>query len=161
MKTDEIIHVDFEVWRELQTRRATKAMTENDVLRNVLGLSRPPKQSPPPNGGVSRTGQEVIIRSGWQKLKVIFADGTEISDKRVVMTFIRAIEKIGPERVSQLRIFMAGERLVSAQPRKKSESWKPLSGGYHVYAKSSTNTKLKQLKRIGRELGENFRVELV
>lgn len=32
------IQVDFEVFKELTARRATEAMTENDVIRKLLGL---------------------------------------------------------------------------------------------------------------------------
>lgn len=34
------INVDFEVFKELTARRATESMTENDVLRDLLQLSK-------------------------------------------------------------------------------------------------------------------------
>ena len=81
----ESIRIDFDVWRELQTRRKTKAMTENDVLRDVLGL---PKLSPlSPSLAIGdrvrhpafgegevemRTGQEITIRfAGESQPKVL------------------------------------------------------------------------------------------
>lgn len=36
----ESIMVDFEVWREVTSRRQSKQMTENDVLRSLLGLEK-------------------------------------------------------------------------------------------------------------------------
>ncbi len=35
------IDVDFEVFKELTVRRRSEAMTENEVIREILGLSKP------------------------------------------------------------------------------------------------------------------------
>lgn len=47
------IQVDFEVFKELTARRATEAMTENDVIRDLLGLGKATKRTsgstPTPN----------------------------------------------------------------------------------------------------------------
>ena len=78
MELNHTIRVDFRVWQELQMRRKSEAMTENDVLRQVFEL--PPLQSDTPSPldlspgdrvghpafgfGVveSRTGQMVSVR---------------------------------------------------------------------------------------------------
>lgn len=35
------IDIDFEVFKELTMRRRSEAMTENEVIREILGLSKP------------------------------------------------------------------------------------------------------------------------
>ena len=156
MELNHTIRIDFRVWQELQKRRESEAMTENDVLRQALGLpplqgqrapSSPPAPSPLPNGK--------------KLLKVIFPDGKEICDRRVVDTFIRVIEKVGPERVRRLQIQMGGGFLVAERPGKRPGQWKLLSGGLCVNTNSATNTKRDQLERISGGLGNCFRVEVV
>ena len=149
------IRVDFQVWRELQTRRETEEMTENDVLRQVLDLPPLAAAPPPPPPPIHKPNNRV-------KLRVTFPDGTVIFDEQVARTFVRTIEKIGPARVFQLQIPMAGQPLVSPQPGSRRTQWKPLSNGrYHVNTGSSTETKREQLERIRRDLGDDFRVEVV
>ena len=203
----ETIRIDFDVWKELQNRRETKAMTENDALRKILGLPMATRPLPPlavgdrvrhPAFGTgkieTRAGQAITVRfdgipqpkhlripeavqAGMEKLlhiqpppprpepprmklRVCFADGTELHDTQSVRTFMRAIEKIGPEQVSQLRIPMSGEFLVLPQPGRRTEFWKTLSGGFYVNTNSSNATKKKQLEDIRDRLSENFTVEL-
>ena len=161
MTTNYSIRVDFQVWRELQKRRDTEAMTENDVLRQVLDMPPitvsgenampPPPPSPPP----------IHEPNGRVKLRVIFPDGMAVFDAQVARTFVRAIEKIGPTRVRGLQIAMAGYPLVSSRPGNRRAQWKPLSSGDYVNTGSSTETKREQLERMCRDLGDDFRVEVV
>ena len=39
------ISVDFEVFKELTSRRRTEDMTENEVLRELLGLAKPARNT--------------------------------------------------------------------------------------------------------------------
>ena len=153
MPINQTIRVDFQVWRELQARRETEAMTENDVIRGLLGLKRRPPSPPPP--------PPPPPPSSRVKLKVIFPDGEEIYDTQVSRTFVRAIEKIGPGRVFELNIPMAGKRLVEKRRGERQAQWKSLSNGFYVNTGSNTDNKREQLEYICRELGENFRVEEV
>jgi hypothetical protein len=65
-----VIDVDFEVFKELTVRRRSETMTENEVLRELLDLSKLPKVSktaiPSSNGGAS-----------WVSKRVVFPHGTE------------------------------------------------------------------------------------
>lgn len=64
------IDVDFEVFKELTVRRRSEAVTENEVIRDVLGLSKSAKHSkavaPSDNGGIP-----------WVSKGVVFPHGTE------------------------------------------------------------------------------------
>lgn len=63
------IQVDFEVFKELTARRATEAMTENDVIRKLLGL----KSSGTPN----RTTNTQPSELAWVSKSVSFPAGTQ------------------------------------------------------------------------------------
>lgn len=64
------IDVDFEVFKELTVRRRSEAMTENEVIRELLGLSKPTigsKSAPQPeSAGVP-----------WVSKGIVFPHGTE------------------------------------------------------------------------------------
>ena len=64
------ISVDFEVFKELTSRRRSEDMTENEVLRELLGLTKRVRnaavQSGPDAGGVA-----------WVSKRVSFPHGTE------------------------------------------------------------------------------------
>ncbi len=64
------IDVDFEVFKELTVRRRSEAMTENEVIREILGLSKPAnysKAAAPSSGG----------GTPWVSKGVVFPHGTE------------------------------------------------------------------------------------
>jgi hypothetical protein len=54
------ITVDFEVFKEVTARRTSESVTENDVLRDALGLNKKvpgkPPTPPPANPGVTFKG---------------------------------------------------------------------------------------------------------
>lgn len=63
------IDVDFEVFKELTIRRRSEGMSENDVLRELLGLTKPGRETSraaATNGGVA-----------WVSKGVAFPHGTE------------------------------------------------------------------------------------
>lgn len=64
------IDVDFEVFKELTVRRRSEAMTENEVIREILGLSNqsisPKSATPQINGNIP-----------WVSKGVVFPHGTE------------------------------------------------------------------------------------
>lgn len=65
-----IIDVDFEVFKELTVRRRSEVMTENEVIREILGLSKSTNYSkvvaPSSSGGTP-----------WVSKGVVFPHGTE------------------------------------------------------------------------------------
>ena len=65
-----LIDIDFEVFKELTVRRRMEAMTENEVIRELLGLARPVKQSP-------STAKVDVNGVPWISKGVAFPSGTE------------------------------------------------------------------------------------
>lgn len=63
------IEVDFEVYKELTVRRESESMTENDVIRLLLGLD---DQASKPTPGNETTGGNPWVCKG-----VAFPHGTE------------------------------------------------------------------------------------
>ena len=63
------IEVDFEVFKELTVRRKSESMTENDVIRSLLGLDDPASK---PTAGDETTGGNPWVCKG-----VTFPHGTE------------------------------------------------------------------------------------
>ncbi|PZP39365.1 MAG: hypothetical protein DI585_04390 [Pseudomonas fluorescens] len=59
------IDVDFEVFKALTNRRATEAVSYNDVLREMLGLEDAP-------------ATPVVATAGWTWKGVTLPEGTEI-----------------------------------------------------------------------------------
>jgi len=95
-------------------------------------------------------------------LRVTFADGTVIEDKKAKITFAKAIQKIGLMRVRNLGIAFCGVPIVSNTLDKKyGRAQIPVEGGLYVMTHSSTRDKKKQLNKIVKELGINLVVEEV
>jgi len=68
------IDVDFDVYKAVFTRRANETMTENDVLRELLGL--PPRQAIDPLEPPS-TNNESTSLTDWIVKGTRFPTGTE------------------------------------------------------------------------------------
>lgn len=70
------IEIDFEVFKKLTSMRATEAVTYNDVLRRVVGISSPSASHTPaktaPQSFVSPKASE-----SWTTKGVTFPSGTE------------------------------------------------------------------------------------
>lgn len=78
------IEIDFEVYKQLTLRRATEAVTYNDVIRELLNL---PASPPPPSGDESRQS-----RSDWVTKGVSFPDGTEFRVNYKGVTHVGKVE---------------------------------------------------------------------
>ncbi|MGZ4992646.1 MAG: restriction system modified-DNA reader domain-containing protein [Methylobacter sp.] len=64
------INVDFEVFKALTARRRSETMTENEVIRELLDLSKPEDSS-------ETVAQAHNISSSWVSKGVVFPHGTE------------------------------------------------------------------------------------
>jgi hypothetical protein len=80
MKT---IEVDFDVYKALTLRRATEAVTENDVLRELLGLT--PKRHPETKTSGSAPGD-------WMAKGVRFPAGTEFRATYKGKTYLARVD---------------------------------------------------------------------
>jgi len=78
------IEVDFDVFKALTLRRPSEDISENDVLRDLLGLST--KRGPsPPSGAVSAPGD-------WVTKGVRFPAGTEFRATYKGQTWLARVE---------------------------------------------------------------------
>lgn len=64
------INVDFEVYQQLTIRRRSESMTENEVIRELLGLSKA-QQEPRQDAAIGKNG------ASWVSKGISFPDGTE------------------------------------------------------------------------------------
>ena len=69
------IEIDFDVFKELTSRRKTPEMTENDVIRELLFGPKPPKPTQ------SQRNEQNPIGKPWVSKGVIFPHGTEFRAK--------------------------------------------------------------------------------
>ena len=65
-----MVDVDFEVFKQLTVRRRSETMTENEVIREVLGLSKPANHSKAAT--LSNSGG-----TPWVSKGIVFPHGTE------------------------------------------------------------------------------------
>ncbi|MDD5335585.1 MAG: DUF2924 domain-containing protein [Rhodoferax sp.] len=107
------IDVDFEVFKELTARRRSEEMTENEVLREVLGLTKPALSSKAliaaNTGGVA-----------WVSKGVSFPHGTEFRATYKGQQFT-AIVKNGA-------LVMNGKRFTSPSSAAVSITGNPVNG---------------------------------
>lgn len=83
MKT---IDIDFDVYKELTLRRPSEEVTENDVLRKILGL-------PPRAAGAGITMRDTEPGKGdWVIKGVIFPAGTEFKTHYKGQTYLARVE---------------------------------------------------------------------
>lgn len=107
--------------------------------------------------------ERIIERKARKRLKVTFADGTIINEKSATQTMIATIERLGIQRVVELKMECCHVPLISKEIVPKYKEWtKPMSGGWYLLSQSDTTQKhLQLLLSIRNKLGENFKVETV
>lgn len=106
-----IIDVDFEVFKELTARRRSEEMTENEVLREILGLK--PARS-------TSTVTTADSKGAWVSKGVSFPHGTEFRATYKGQQFF-AIVKNGA-------LVMNGKRFVSPSAAAVSITGNPVNG---------------------------------
>lgn len=100
-------------------------------------------------------------RAKRQRIKVTFADGTELCDANATTTMIQTIEKIGVGRVATLGMEACHIPLVAQEINPKYASWtKSMSNGWYLMAQSDTKQKYMQLKSIVTQLSIEATIEL-
>jgi hypothetical protein len=77
------IEIDFEVYKELTFRRSTEDISYNDVLRELLKLSK--KEPPPPD-------KQDPDKQDWVVKGVRFPSGTEFRANRKGQTYYGKVE---------------------------------------------------------------------
>jgi len=108
-----------------------------------------------PAGLNEREAERQKKKQKRNKLWVQTPDGEILNDNQVQKTFVRAIEKVGPELVRSFNIQYLGDNLVTEVFNENyATSMKPVTGGYYVNTNSSTGKKYEILKEINRHLEE-------
>jgi hypothetical protein len=136
---------DFDEWNET----AKKAIIEREA--KVISSTIKPK-----------TERKTRITKHFPKqsplsMRVIFPDGTIIEEHKASLTFIKTIEKIGIEKVEQLKM----EHVVRADgqfDRYKAQVVKV--GSMYVNTHSSTTEKKRILDAVSKRLNLNLQVEV-
>ena len=101
------------------------------------------------------------IRAKKQRLKVTFADGTVMCDISGTVTMMRAIEKLGIERVVSLGLEVCHVPLVSREIVPRYAPWtKEICEGWYLMAQSDTAQKYMQMKSIVAQLASDVKVEM-
>ncbi len=107
------IDVDFEVFKELTARRRSEEMTENEVLREVLGLTKPAR-------GSTAVAAADTAGVAWVSKGVSFPHGTEFRATYKGQQFT-AIVKNGA-------LVMNGKRFTSPSAAAVSITGNPVNG---------------------------------
>lgn len=95
------------------------------------------------------------------KLKVTFPDGTIFYEEKAVNTFVKTLQYIGLEQISQLSsIRMSGRPLVSTEMDNPGRQVRKIDG-YFVETHSNTREKARILKHIARTLDINMSVTIL
>lgn len=94
-------------------------------------------------------------KSAPKILQVVFPDGTEIKENKATQTFIQTIEKIGVEKVEQLK-----DNLVRADKNFDRTAQIVQIGNFYINTHSSTIEKKRYLDNISQRLNLNLKVEI-
>ncbi|MCU0449067.1 MAG: type I restriction enzyme HsdR N-terminal domain-containing protein [Bernardetiaceae bacterium] len=111
-------------------------------------------QQPPAHPKADRDATE---RAPKANIRVLFADGTVIFNKRASDTLAQVIEKIGGEKVRALQLIRNGINLVETA-KNSTYSQYPIQGGFFVLVHSSTDDKVRTLTEISKRLGLNLKI---
>lgn len=106
------IEIDFEVFKALTARRASEHVTENDVLRDLLGLSRKTSAAATPAGGPAH--------DDWTTKGVHFPAGTEFRATYKSQTYLA--------RVASGALVLNGERFDSPSAAAMKITGNPVNG---------------------------------
>ena len=124
------IDVDFEVFKELTARRRSEEMTENEVLREILGLTKPTRGSNANAMTAADTGGVAWVSKG-----VSFPHGTEFRATYKGQQF-SAIVKNGA-------LVMNGKRFTSPSAAAVAITGNPVNGWRFWECLLPGNTKWK------------------
>ena len=98
-------------------------------------------------------------RSGSRKLKITFADGTVFEEHSGAASFVKAIEKIGIEKVRALQIVSNTVPLISTTEHPKYTQAKV--GNYYIMTNTDTKGKKATLEQIANALGITLDVQII
>jgi hypothetical protein len=129
------IDVDFDVFKALTMRRSSEDVTENDVLRELLGL--PPKR---PSQSPSPQPTQVETHSDWIVKGVRLPAGTELRASYKGKTYLA--------RVEGGALVLNGERFDTPSAAAMSITKNPVNGWTFWEARLSGQTSWRMLKAL-------------
>jgi hypothetical protein len=106
------IEVDFEVFKELTIRRKSESMTENDVIRSLIGLGHAAEKPTMENGHSGKTP--------WVCKGVIFPHGTEFQTTHKGQLYSGTVD--------QGALVLNGKRFTSPSSAAVSITTSPVNG---------------------------------
>ena len=141
----------------------------NEEERNLTSLAKELSELASDINRLLRdTRNQKIIRGEKEapkRLRVEFQDGTIICENKATDTFVKSIQHIGLEDVSQLQsIRCHGYPLVSTQKNESKDSKKYIIrelDGFFIHTQIGTKVKARYIKAIARELGVEISVEVI
>lgn len=143
-----------------------KALKEFCDRVTVLSKEWSERFATPPEGSDDAddddaTARTILSASKSPKtgLLVRFPDGTIVAEPKAATTLVKAIKKIGFERVAALEVLVNKENIVSLQPSRRYHD--TYVAPYYVKTHSSTEQKKKTLERISDELGLGLLVSIL
>lgn len=92
-----------------------------------------------------------------EKISVTFPDNTKIAERKVVDTFVKTIQKIGPEKIKELNIYQSGVPLITETKDNFYNQHK--LGKYWIMVHSATRSKILQLTEINQKLNLKLNIE--
>ena len=95
------------------------------------------------------------------KLRVTFPNGERIERDSARNTFVETIDKIGIDKVRELRLRGNGVPLIDSVPRADNKSVQQKIQGWYICLYSGTRKKKEQLDEIARHLGIRLKVEII
>jgi predicted type IV restriction endonuclease len=98
-------------------------------------------------------------RSGSRKLRITFADGTVFEERSGAASFVKAIEKIGIEKVMALQIAIGSSPLISTT--KSPIYTQTKAGNYYVITDTDTKSKKTTLEQIANTLGITLDIQFL
>lgn len=129
------IDVDFDVYKALMMRRSSEEVTENDVLRELLGL-------PPLRPSHSRVGSHAQTQSAtdWIAKGVRFPTGTEFRATYKGKTYLA--------RVENGALVLSGQRFDTPSSAAMSITHNPVNGWTFWEARLPGQTSWRILKAL-------------
>ena len=116
---------------------------------------------------VTQLEEEDDMESNYSKrhIKVMFPDGTTLEDNNSTKTLISVIESVGPQKVADLNIVISNYPIVSKEKitddKGYGNSQRPLTDGFWLMTKYSTDAKMNVIQQISNRLGLNLQVSVV
>jgi hypothetical protein len=144
-------------WEALQSEIDSATPEVQRIIRPELPLATPDAVKSRKPAKEHKTGYTRTVESVGPKtnFRVTFPDGTVVSDAVALRVLVKAIEKIGAEKVASVGLLIGGEPLVSKNKKdfkKYPQAIAPCANGWFVHTHSNTKRKMTCVQKIAAAL---------